>query len=105
MLVTGGEKVAPQAVEAVLSQVPGVAESLVVGVPDPEWGQRVVALVVPSSSGPPALDVVRDAVRERLGPHAAPARCSSSTPCPAAASASPTAPPPPPSPPPGRACD
>ncbi|WP_460446686.1 o-succinylbenzoate--CoA ligase [Angustibacter aerolatus] len=72
VLVTGGEKVAPQAVEAVLSQVPGVAESLVVGVPDPEWGQRVVALVVPSSSGPPALDVVRDAVRERLGPHAAP---------------------------------
>ena len=43
---TGGEKVHPQEVEAVLSQHPAVAEVCVVGVPDPEWGQRVAAAVV-----------------------------------------------------------
>jgi O-succinylbenzoic acid--CoA ligase len=75
VIVTGGENVAPQAVEAVVSELSGVAECLVVGVPDEQWGQRVVALVV-ASSGPtdaPALLVdVRQAVKGRLGAPSAP---------------------------------
>ncbi|MFL6165727.1 MAG: o-succinylbenzoate--CoA ligase [Ornithinibacter sp.] len=44
---TGGLKVAPRLVEeAVLDHVPGVADVVVVGVPDPEWGEVVCALVV-----------------------------------------------------------
>ncbi|HET7820033.1 MAG TPA: o-succinylbenzoate--CoA ligase [Ornithinibacter sp.] len=44
---TGGLKVAPRLVEeAVLEHVPGVAEVVVVGSPDPEWGEAVCALVV-----------------------------------------------------------
>lgn len=73
VVVTGGRKVAPLAVERVLADLPGVADALVVGVPDPEWGQRVVALVVPAAGGAaPPLEVVRAAVRERLGAPSAP---------------------------------
>lgn len=46
VIVTGGEKVAPAAVEARLEEHPAVVEVAVVGVPDAEWGQRVVAVAV-----------------------------------------------------------
>ncbi|NMO88769.1 AMP-binding protein [Actinomycetospora sp. TBRC 11914] len=45
VIVTGGEKVAPAAVERALLAVAGVREACVVGVPDAEWGARVVAVV------------------------------------------------------------
>ena len=51
---TGGENVYPNEVEAVLHGHPAVAECAVYGVPDPEWGERVEAVVVP---GRPALDL------------------------------------------------
>ncbi|SDQ15800.1 O-succinylbenzoic acid--CoA ligase [Quadrisphaera sp. DSM 44207] len=74
VLVTGGAKVAPAAVEAVLGGLPGVAQALAVAVPDPEWGQRVVALLVPArgAPGPPDLAAVRAAVTARLGAPSAP---------------------------------
>ncbi|KQX66168.1 o-succinylbenzoate--CoA ligase [Angustibacter sp. Root456] len=68
VIVTGGSKVSPQAVEAVLAEVPGVRECLVVGVPDVEWGQRVVAVVV----GTAPLEALRDKASERIGAAAAP---------------------------------
>jgi fatty-acyl-CoA synthase len=43
---TGGETVAPVEVEAVLATHPAVAEVAVVGVPDPQWGETVTAVVV-----------------------------------------------------------
>ena len=45
LIVTGGENVAPSRVEAVLSGHPAVDEVAVVGMPDPSWGQQVVAVV------------------------------------------------------------
>lgn len=50
-IVTGGENVHPTEVEAVLDAHPDVAESVVVGVDDAEWGQRIVALVTPKGAG------------------------------------------------------
>jgi O-succinylbenzoic acid--CoA ligase len=48
LVVTGGENVYPAEVEAVLRRHPAVAEAAVVGVPDPRWGQQVVAFVRPA---------------------------------------------------------
>lgn len=73
LIITGGENVWPDAVEAALAGHPGVAEVAVVGRDDPEWGQVVVAHVVPTDPGdPPALDDLRDRVRATLPAYAAP---------------------------------
>ena len=73
VIVTGGVKVAPGAVEAAILHLPEVREVVVVGVPDAEWGERVVAVVVPAPGLPePTLDGVRAAVGERLDRQAAP---------------------------------
>jgi O-succinylbenzoic acid--CoA ligase len=73
LIISGGENVWPTAVEAVIAELPSVDEVVVVGRSDPEWGQRVVAVVVPvDPATPPALEDVREAVKARLGPWAAP---------------------------------
>jgi o-succinylbenzoate---CoA ligase len=46
LIVTGGEKVAPAAVEAALTAHPAVADAGVAGTPDPDWGEAVTAYVV-----------------------------------------------------------
>jgi O-succinylbenzoic acid--CoA ligase len=72
-VLTGGVTVMPAAVEAVLVRLPGIAEAVVTGVDDPEWGRRVVAAVVPApGAAAPALTDVRDRVAAELGPYAAP---------------------------------
>jgi O-succinylbenzoic acid--CoA ligase len=51
-LTTGGVTIAPAAVEAQLAGVAGIAESVVVGVPDAQWGELVVAVVTaPGATG------------------------------------------------------
>lgn len=73
MIVTGGEKVWPVAVERALQAHAQVAEVLVFGRPDPDWGQRVVARVVPADQAlPPTLDELRGWVKDRVAPWAAP---------------------------------
>jgi o-succinylbenzoate---CoA ligase len=62
LIITGGENVWPEAVEAALADHPGVAEVLVRGVDDAEWGQVVEAVVVPRGD-PPTLDSIRDHVK------------------------------------------
>ena len=67
LVKTGGVSVAPTEVEAVLAGAPGVADVCVAGAPDPEWGERVVAYVVPADpSAPPTVDALRDFARDRL---------------------------------------
>jgi O-succinylbenzoic acid--CoA ligase len=63
VIVSGGVKVPAQAVEAMLTGDPSVLEVLVVGVPDPEWGERVVAVVEPFD--PVTLGGLRDLVEPR----------------------------------------
>jgi o-succinylbenzoate---CoA ligase len=72
VVVTGGVNVAPQAVEAALREHPAVADAVVFGRPDEEWGQRVVAAVVPAAGARPSLAALRPWVVERLGGPAAP---------------------------------
>ena len=60
LIISGEVKVGPSEVEAVLGRHPGVADVCVVGAPDPEWGERVVAHVVPAGpDGPPGLAELR----------------------------------------------
>lgn len=73
VVVTGGEKVWPVRVEAVLERHPAVAEVAVWKRPDPEWGERVVAWVVPADAAqPPDLPSLRQLVAAELGSWAAP---------------------------------
>lgn len=73
---TGGMKVAPRVVEeAAVEHVPGVAEAVVVGTADPQWGEAVSLLVVPDpGTGPLSLAEVRDHLRGHLPDHALPRR-------------------------------
>jgi o-succinylbenzoate---CoA ligase len=67
LIISGGVNVHPDEVEAVLATHPGVAEVAVAGRADPEWGQRVTAVVVPRDPrNPPTLDDLRGYARERL---------------------------------------
>ncbi len=73
VIVTGGENVWPLAVERILSRHPGITEVAISSRPDPEWGERVVACVVPAAGcEPPALGDLRALVRGQLAAFAAP---------------------------------
>jgi O-succinylbenzoic acid--CoA ligase len=71
---TGGQKVVAAEVEAALGTCAGVREAVVLGRPDPEWGEVVTAVVVPADpAAPPLLADIRTHVRARLPGYAAPA--------------------------------
>jgi O-succinylbenzoic acid--CoA ligase len=73
LINTGGEKVWPEEVEALLREHPKVAEVAVGGRLDPEWGQRVVAWVVPvDPADPPDLEDLRSFTGRTLPRHKAP---------------------------------
>jgi O-succinylbenzoic acid--CoA ligase len=68
---TGGEKVVAGEVASVLSRHPAVKDVVVVGRPDPEWGEKVTAVVVPGRRAP-SLEELRSWVRSSLPGYAAP---------------------------------
>jgi O-succinylbenzoic acid--CoA ligase len=73
MINTGGHKVSPTEIAAILETCPAVREAAVFGEPDSQWGQRVTAAVVPASfANPPRLEDLRSAVRRKLPAYAAP---------------------------------
>ena len=53
LIISGGYNVYPAEVEGYLNDIPGVAESAVIGVPHPDFGEGVVAVVVPKPGGAP----------------------------------------------------
>jgi 3-oxocholest-4-en-26-oate---CoA ligase len=69
---TGGEKVFAEEVEQVLIEHPGVRDALVVGLPDPRWGQRVTAVVAPAGDGEPTADALVAHVAGRLAAYKKP---------------------------------
>ncbi len=66
LIVSGGENVYPAEVERVLREHPGVAAACVVGLPHPEWGQQVAALVVPAQKDAMAESELLAFTRARL---------------------------------------
>ena len=73
LIISGGVNIGPSEVEGVLAQHPLVADVCVIGLPDEEWGERVVACVVAADpSNPPTLDALRGFAREHLAAAKAP---------------------------------
>ena len=72
MILSGGENVFPQEVEELLDTHVGVADAAVFGVPDPDFGQRLAAMVVRAPGASVSEDELRDYVRERLARYKVP---------------------------------
>ena len=53
LIISGGFNVYPKEVEGALDELPGVAECAVIGVPHPDFGEGVVAVVVPRDRAAP----------------------------------------------------
>jgi acyl-CoA synthetase (AMP-forming)/AMP-acid ligase II len=65
-IIRGGENIAPAELEEVLIEHPQVRDVAVVGVDDPQWGQAIIAVVVPAAGCDPDPDELREYVRETL---------------------------------------
>jgi long-chain acyl-CoA synthetase len=65
-IIRGGENIAPAELEEVLIEHPQVRDVAVVGVEDPQWGQAIVAVVVPRPGADPDPEELREYVRKSL---------------------------------------
>jgi malonyl-CoA/methylmalonyl-CoA synthetase len=66
LIISGGFNVYPKEIEAQIDELPGVRESAVIGVPHPDFGEGVVAVVVPDGSAGVSEESVVAALRDRL---------------------------------------
>lgn len=74
IIKTGGYKVSAIEIEEVLREHPDIAECAVVGVPDPEWGERVCAAIVVKEGRNLTLESLRTWAKERLAVYKVPTR-------------------------------
>jgi acyl-CoA synthetase (AMP-forming)/AMP-acid ligase II len=65
-IIRGGENIAPAEIEDVLLDHHGIVDAVVVGLPDDEWGQRLVGVVVLGEEAKVEQNELRDLVRSRL---------------------------------------
>jgi malonyl-CoA/methylmalonyl-CoA synthetase len=74
LIISGGLNVYPKEVEDVLDQIDGVLESAVIGVPDPDFGEAVVAVVIPTPGRTLEESAIRASARQHLAPFKVPKR-------------------------------
>ena len=74
LVISGGYNVYPPEVELVLAEHPGVDASAVIGCPDPEWGERVTAVIIPEAAGTLNAEEIIAFCRERLVNYKVPRR-------------------------------
>lgn len=72
MIISGGENVYSAEVENVLAGHPAVASCAVIGLPDPEWGERVHAVLVLRAGHTTSIEEIRAFVKERIAGYKAP---------------------------------
>jgi len=66
LIISGGYNIYPREIEALIDAVGGVAESAVIGVPHADFGEGVVAVIVPDEDAPAGEDKIRAALNGRL---------------------------------------
>jgi long-chain acyl-CoA synthetase len=72
LIITGGENVYPREIEEALYQRPEVQECSVVGLPDQQWGERVVAFIVPKEGEAVSGTELKSFLKARLSPYKVP---------------------------------
>jgi acyl-CoA synthetase (AMP-forming)/AMP-acid ligase II len=73
MIIRGGENISPEEVENAIYTNPKVEEVAVIGVPDPEWGQQIMAVVVLKKGQTATADEIKETVKKKLASFKAPA--------------------------------
>jgi acyl-CoA synthetase (AMP-forming)/AMP-acid ligase II len=73
LIIRGGENISPAEVEAVLHTHPAIEEAAVIGLPDVDWGEQVMAIVVPKTGSPLTAEEVIDWCHQRLASFKKPA--------------------------------
>jgi acyl-CoA synthetase (AMP-forming)/AMP-acid ligase II len=71
MIKSGGICIYPEEIEALLKQYPGIQDVVVVGLPDPQWGEAAHAMIVPGAEQP-AAEAVIAYCKQHLAPYKAP---------------------------------
>ena len=74
LVISGGYNIYPKEVEAEIDQLDGVVESAVVGVPHPDFGEGVTAIVVKSANSPLDEQSILDGLKDRLARYKQPKR-------------------------------
>jgi len=72
MIIRGGENIYPREIEEVLFTHPKIVEAAVIGLPDPIWGEEVVAVIVPQPGETLTLEEVQEFCKERLASYKTP---------------------------------
>ncbi len=72
MIVTGGMNVYSTEVENVIQQYPGVREVAVIGIPHHDWGEIVIALVIPNPENPPSEEGIMQFCKQNLAKYKQP---------------------------------
>ncbi len=66
LIISGGYNIYPKEIELVLDDQPGVKESAVIGVPHPDFGETVVAVIVPEGKDQPSADALLSATNQAI---------------------------------------
>jgi malonyl-CoA/methylmalonyl-CoA synthetase len=66
IIISEGENISPKEIESVINRFEGIAESSVVGIPDEQWGEKVVAAVVPKPGSALKAQEIRQLCKEQL---------------------------------------
>jgi acyl-CoA synthetase (AMP-forming)/AMP-acid ligase II len=74
MIISGGENIYPNDIEEVVLACAGVKEAAVIGIPDPTWGELVMAIVVPEEGVRLSAEALMLACGERLPAYMKPRR-------------------------------
>ncbi len=74
LIISGGYNVYPKEIESVIDDMPGVAESAVIGVPHPDFGEAVVAVVVPKAQARLDTEAMQQVLKSRIANFKVPKR-------------------------------